>query len=145
MNGQAGVLEEFIETSGRWRVKLASGDVKDLKPDNLAVEQTGQAQSESQVHRDPQETLGNLILLQIFWIFNIFWSNIKVFGQNNMFFELLRQNPCRIMYKFRQNTIFGSETCEIGSKVGNRTCPDLPRPVLLSKFIIFYKIIRFIK
>ena len=47
------------------------------------------------------------------------------------------------IYKCHQNNIFGSETCEIRPKVGNRTCPDLPRPVLLSKFIIFYKIHRF--
>ena len=46
---------------------------------------------------------------------------------------------------FRQNTILGPETCQIEPKVGNRTCPDLPRPVLLSKFIIFYKITGFIK
>ena len=39
----------------------------------------------------------------------------------------------RIIYKF---TNLGPETCEIEPKVGNRTCPDLPRPVLLSKFII---------
>ena len=42
-----------------------------------------------------------------------------------MIFELLGQKPCRIIYKFRQKLISGPETCEIGPKVGNRTCPDL--------------------
>ena len=45
------------------------------------------------------------------------------------FFELLRQKPCIIINKFRQKYNFGPETCEIKPKVGNRTCPDLPRPV----------------
>ena len=70
---------------------------------------------------------------------------IRVFGQNNMIFELLQQKPCRIIYKFRQNNMLGPETCEIKPTVGNRTCPDLPRPVLLGKFIIFHKIIGFTK
>ena len=75
----------------------------------------------------------------------IFSSNILVFVQNNVIFELLQQKWCRIIYKFRQNIILGPETCEIRPTVGNRTCPDLPRPVLLSRFIIFYKIISFTK
>ena len=29
--------------------------------------------------------------------------------------------------KFRQKPYFEPETCEIGPKVGNRTCPDLSR------------------
>ena len=53
-----------------------------------------------------------------------------------MIFEFLRQKWCRIIMSFRQNTISGPETCQIGPKVWNRTCPDLPRLVLLSKFII---------
>ena len=71
-----------------------------------------------------------------FW--NIFW-NIQVLGQSNVIFSFSKKKWCRIIYKFRQNTIFGPETYEIGPKVGNRTCPDLPRPVLLSKFNIFIK------
>ena len=66
-----------------------------------------------------------------------FGSNINVFNQNNLILELLRQIWCRIIMSFRQNTIFGPETCQIGPKVWNQTCPDLPRPVLLCKFIIF--------
>ena len=72
-----------------------------------------------------------------FWVFLDLGSNIKVFNQNNLIFELLRQKWCRIIMLFRQNTIFGPETCQIGPKVWNRTCPDLPKPVLLCKFIIF--------
>ena len=76
---------------------------------------------------------------------------------------------CRIIRSFRQNTISGPETCQIGPKLWLPSCPDLPRPVqedkyllqtsgntfifsdfikssvLLNKFIIFYKIISFIK
>ena len=63
--------------------------------------------------------------------------------------ELPRASEANMMqnhYKsFRQNTIFGPETCKIGPKVWNRTCPDLPRPVLLNKFISFYKIAGFTK
>ena len=99
----------------------------------------------------------------IFWDF---WLNIKVFGQNNLIVELLRQKWCRIIYKFRQKTIFGPETFEIWPKVVIWSCPDLSRRtstyckpaemllffsdfikslVLLSKFIIFCKIIGFTK
>ena len=59
---------------------------------------------------------------------NLHWNAcfLNVF---NMGFEFLQQKPYNIIYKFRQNTIFEPETCEIRLKVGNRTCPDLPRPV----------------
>ena len=40
-------------------------------------------------------------------------SNIKAFGENNVFFELLQQKPCRIIYKFRQNTISGPDTWKL--------------------------------
>ena len=43
--------------------------------------------------------------------------NIRVFGKNNVIFEPLQQKPCRTIYRFREKTIFGSETCEIGPKV----------------------------
>ena len=46
-----------------------------------------------------------------------------------MFFELILQKPCRIIYKFRQKLSFGPETCEIEPKVVIWTCPDLPWPV----------------
>merc|ERR1740117_1803881 len=37
LNGQVGVLEEFIQQSGRWRVKvLTTLETKDLKPENIA-------------------------------------------------------------------------------------------------------------
>ena len=75
----------------------------------------------------------------------VFIKHNLSFLQNNVIFEPLRQKWCRIIMSFRQNTIFGPETCQIGPKVWNRTCPDLPRPVLLSKFIIFFKIIGFTK
>jgi len=35
LNGKTGILDSLIEASGRWRVKLACGDSKDLKPENL--------------------------------------------------------------------------------------------------------------
>lgn len=37
LNGLVAVVEHFVEKTGRWRVKLVNGDVKDLKPDNLEV------------------------------------------------------------------------------------------------------------
>ena len=68
---------------------------------------------------------------------------------------------------FRQNTISGPETCQIGPKVVIWSCPDLPRPVQEDKYLLqtsgntffldftplhfllaslsFYKIISFIK
>ena len=49
--------------------------------------------------------------------FSDFRSNIKVFGQNNMFFQLLQQKPCRIIMKFRQKPYFEHKTCEIGPKL----------------------------
>ena len=48
-------------------------------------------------------------------------------GQNNMIFKLLQQKWCRIIYEFRQNTIFGSEMCEIGPEFVIWSCPDLSR------------------
>ena len=86
-----------------------------------------------------------------------------------MIFELLQQKWCRIIMSFRQNTISGPETCQIGPKLWLPSCPDLPRPVqedkyllqtsgnafifsdftkscvLLNKFIIFCKITCFTK
>ena len=49
--------------------------------------------------------------------FSDFRSNIKVFGQNNVFFQLLQQKPCRIIMKFRQKPYFEHKTCEIGPKL----------------------------
>ena len=66
----------------------------------------------------------------------IFWSNIKVFGKHNVFFELLQQKWCRIIMSFRQNTISGPETCQIGPKFWLQSCPDLPRPVQEDKYLL---------
>ena len=82
------------------------------------------------VHPGPWKLVFSLIVgllsgfLKYFWDF---WSDIRVFGQNNVFFELLQQKPCRIIYRFNKKTDFGSETCEIGSKVVIWLCPDLSR------------------
>ena len=46
-----------------------------------------------------------------------------------MFFELLQQKPCRIIWTFYQKPYYEPETCKIGPKVVIWTCPDLPRPV----------------
>ena len=35
LNGQRGEVESFVSESSRWRVKLLSGSMKDLKPENL--------------------------------------------------------------------------------------------------------------
>ena len=53
-----------------------------------------------------------------------------------MIFELLQQKRCRIIMSFRQNTILGPETCQIGPKVVIWTCPDLPRPVQEDKYLL---------
>ena len=68
-----------------------------------------------------------------FEYFRDFWLNIRVFGQNNVIFELLQQKWCRIIMSFRQNTIFGPETYQIWHKYLSlvavqeaslsRTCP----------------------
>ena len=62
------------------------------------------------LHRAPQETLGNPGFWDYFQgflkCFLDFWSNIKVFGENNVIFELLQQKACRIIYKFRPKTLF---------------------------------------
>ena len=71
-------------------------------------------------------------------------SNIQVFCQNNMFFELLQQKPCRIIQKFHQKPYFESETCQIGPKVGIWTCPDLPRPVQEDKSLSAKQVFAFI-
>ena len=62
-----------------------------------------------------------------FGYFRDFWSNIRVFGQNNVIFELLQQKWCRIIMSFRQNTISGPETYQIRPKVLIWSCPDLSR------------------
>ena len=70
----------------------------------------------------------------LFWIFDqIFRFLVKIIW----FLSFSGKKWCRIIMSFRQNTIFGPETCQIGPKVWDRTCPDLPRLVLLGKFIIF--------
>ena len=66
-----------------------------------------------------------LVFLWYFWGCQI----LKFFGQHNVFFELLQQKQCRIIWKFRQKPNFEPKTCKAPPKVGNRTCPDLPRPV----------------
>ena len=74
-----------------------------------------------------------------------FWSNIQVCCQNNLIFKVLRQKWCRIIMKFRQNTISGPETWQIGPKVGNRTCPDLSRRTSTyfkpSEILLFFQIL----
>merc|ERR1712238_51983 len=35
LNGQTAIVESLLADTGRWRVKLKSGEVKDLKPENL--------------------------------------------------------------------------------------------------------------
>ena len=77
----------------------------------------------------PRKTYVSFVFSWFLMYFLNFPSNIKVFDQNNVFFELLQQKPCRIIHKFRQKLILEPETCEIGPEVGNRTCPDLPRLV----------------
>ncbi|CAJ1426722.1 unnamed protein product [Effrenium voratum] len=47
LNDQKGEAEAFMQDSGRWRVKLASGAVKDLKPENLRVLEAKELQAES--------------------------------------------------------------------------------------------------
>jgi len=39
LNGQCGVLETFVLDTGRWRVKLNGGESKDLKTENLALDE----------------------------------------------------------------------------------------------------------
>ena len=77
----------------------------------------------------PQGSLGNLgiceFLLGFLRYFYDFLWNIRVFGQNNVIFQLLQQKGCRIIYKFHQNTISGPETCKIGPKLWLQSCPDL--------------------
>ena len=46
-----------------------------------------------------------------------------------LFFWLLDAKPCRTIMKLPLKVSFGPEACEIGSKVGILTCPDLPRSV----------------
>ena len=77
-------------------------------------------------------------VMMITWLSKTRYYKNDIFAKH-MILKLLQKKWCRIIYEFCQNTIFEPETCEIGPKVGNRTCPDLPRPVLLSKFIIFIK------
>ena len=52
--------------------------------------------------------LGYFVMLDLFF---------KLFCLQTVFFQLLHTKPCRIIWKFRQNTILGPETCEIGPKV----------------------------
>ena len=49
----------------------------------------------------------------------------RCFGGSSMFFGLLETKPCRIIMSFRQNTIFGPETCQIKPKLSLRPCPEL--------------------
>lgn len=43
LNGRGGVLEALVPESGRWRVSLDGGQVKDLKPDNLVPQEEAPA------------------------------------------------------------------------------------------------------
>lgn len=55
LNGKVGSLEHYISATGRWRVKLGDdGQSKDLKPDNVKVEVSTQAEpSGNQAACDP--------------------------------------------------------------------------------------------
>merc|ERR1712113_397083 len=37
LNGQVGICEWFDEGTGRWAVKLPSGEIKSVKPNNLSA------------------------------------------------------------------------------------------------------------
>eukprot|EP00931_Biecheleriopsis_adriatica_P065131 TRINITY_DN39764_c0_g1_i1.p1 TRINITY_DN39764_c0_g1~~TRINITY_DN39764_c0_g1_i1.p1 ORF type:complete len:554 (+),score=110.53 TRINITY_DN39764_c0_g1_i1:242-1663(+) len=39
LNGQRGVLEAFVQETSRWRIKLENGQVKDLRPDNVKLDE----------------------------------------------------------------------------------------------------------
>ena len=88
-----------------------------------------QGSSTGVLHRGPYETLGNPRKPTIFTYFSGFLvKNIMAFGQNDVIFELLRQKWCRIIYKFRQNTILDPKHAKLDQKseIGHvRTCQDL--------------------
>ena len=85
---------------------------------------------------NPRKTYILIYFSEFLVYFWDFWSNIKVFGQNNVIFVFLQQKPCRINYKFRQKPNLEPKTCKIRPKVRNRTCPDLPRPVQEDKYLL---------
>eukprot|EP00930_Biecheleria_cincta_P017629 TRINITY_DN13957_c0_g2_i2.p1 TRINITY_DN13957_c0_g2~~TRINITY_DN13957_c0_g2_i2.p1 ORF type:complete len:1106 (+),score=180.66 TRINITY_DN13957_c0_g2_i2:455-3319(+) len=46
LNGLCGNVELFVESTGRWRVRLDSGESKDLKADNLELHRQGNTSSQ---------------------------------------------------------------------------------------------------
>ena len=81
------------------------------RPPEWEILETVATQGSTGFHRatgNPRKTYFYLF----FGIFGVFLI-IKVFGQNNLIVELLRQKRCKIIRSFRQNTISGPETCRI--------------------------------
>ena len=75
-----------------YSVKRIRGDLFYAKLDRMVKQDLHTVDG---IIKSPQGTLGKLLCLYIFLVFFmyflIFLSNIKVFGQNNVIFELLRQ------------------------------------------------------
>ena len=74
-------------------------------------------------------------------------TGVRVLVKNNVFFELLRQKWCRIIYKLHQKIFLGSETCEIRPKVVIWSCPDLSRRTSTyckpTEILLFFQILHF--
>ena len=90
------------------------------------------AQTKREKHRKwtgPQGSLGNPRETYIFTyfpeLFGIFCQILWLWVKKTWFLSFSGKKWCRIIYKFRQNTISGPETCQIGPKLWLRSCPDL--------------------
>ena len=60
------------------------------------------------------------------------WSNIKVFAQNNVNFELLRQNDAESFKKFIKNSVWDPKRAKFVQKSYGKfteSLRNLPRPV----------------
>ena len=76
-----------------------------------------------------RKTIRNLyvcVFLCIFWFSGCFYLNIWFFNYKTMFFASSTKYTSERLWNYFI-FLFWTEACEIGRKVGNRTCPSCPK------------------
>eukprot|EP00913_Durusdinium_trenchii_P014582 g13681.t1 len=60
LNGMLGLLELWDAAAGRWKVRLQGGEVKSVKPENLAAELGSNGSGHGSSHKEPaNDAVGN--------------------------------------------------------------------------------------
>lgn len=65
LNGQHGTCEQWSEDTGRWRIRIANGETKALKPENLSFERDDTEPKSEQRNSAWQERLRKGVAVQV--------------------------------------------------------------------------------